>query len=210
MNMKANKIKILFIRWLLKKFPDSIIGNEVLFSINQYRTDILQIQSNKTHAFEIKSDRDNLANIEIQLKNYLETFDYTNLIVTEKYDLGKIQNIDNRVGIFVVTKLGKFKKIRNAKLSRSIKTKNILPFLHRKELINLLSKKGLSKKSTYELRELVEQNVPFKIVKQKSIETLNKRYSKLLELFIYDTNGQNITIDDLTSLTGNLQSNEIN
>ena len=73
--MKANEIKIAFIKWLLNKYPKSIIGNEVLFSVNQYRADILQILSNKTYAFEIKSDSDNVEGINEQLHNYMTTFD---------------------------------------------------------------------------------------------------------------------------------------
>jgi|InofroStandDraft_1065614.scaffolds.fasta_scaffold00110_119 hypothetical protein len=201
--MKANEIKIIFIKWLLKKYPSSIIGNEVLFSNHQYRTDILQILSNKTHAYEIKSDSDNLENIDQQLQNYLETFDYTSLIFTEKYSNEKINKIDNMVGLYLITKDKKIKKIRQAKISHQIKKENLLCFLHKKELINILNEKGLSQLSVFELRKNARK-IPLNIIKTASIDILTHRYSKLLKLFLLDTNGQVITEDDLKSLTGNI------
>lgn len=206
--MKANEIKIIFIKWLLKKYPSSIIGNEVLFSNHQYRTDILQILSNKTHAYEIKSDSDNLDYIDEQLKNYIETFDYTYLVFTEKYSLDKLKSLNQCVGLYLINKFGDIKLIRKAKLSKYIIKKNLLYFLHKKELIDLLNQKGLSTKSVFELRSLCEK-IAFEKVKQKSIETLSCRYCKLLNLFLHDTEGKNITIDDLTSLTGNLYIDEL-
>ncbi len=201
--MKANEIKIIFIKWLLKKYPSGIIGNEVLFSSNQYRTDILQIINNKMHAYEIKSDSDNLENIEQQLQNYLETFDYTSLIFTEKYSNEKINKIDNLVGLYLITKDKKIKKIRQAKISNQIKKENLLCFLHKKELINILNEKGLSQLSVFELRKNARK-IPLNIIKTASIDILAHRYSKLLKLFMLDTNGQVITEDDLKSLTGNI------
>ena len=206
--MKANEIKILFIKWLLENSPNSIIGNEVLFSNNLYRADILEIIKNKTIAYEIKSDSDNLDCIDEQLKNYIETFDYTYLVFTEKYSLDKLKSLNEYVGLYLINKCGGIELIRKAKLSKYIIKKNLLYFLHKKELIDLLNKKGLSAKSVFELRSLCEK-FALKKIKQKSIETLSCRYYKLLNLFLHDTDGKNITIDDLTSLTGNLYTDEL-
>ncbi len=206
--MKANEIKVLFIKWLLENSPNSIIGNEVLFSNNLCRTDILEIIKNKTIAYEIKSDSDNLDCIDEQLKNYIETFDYTYLVFTEKYSLDKLKSLNECVGLYLINKFGGIELIRKAKLSKHIVKKNLLHFLHKKELIDLLNQKGLSAKSVFELRLLCEK-IAFKKVKRKSIETLSCRYYKLLNLFLHDTAGENITVDDLTSLTGNLCSDEL-
>ena len=102
--MKANEIKVLFIKWLLENSPNSIIGNEVLFSNNLCRTDILEIIKNKTIAYEIKSDSDNLDCIDEQLKNYIETFDYTYLVFTEKYSLDKLKSLNECVGLYLINK----------------------------------------------------------------------------------------------------------
>ena len=102
--MKANEIKIIFIKWLLDQYPKSTIGNEVLFSINQCRADILQLLDNKTYAYEIKSDSDNLENINEQLNNYLETFDYTYLVITSKYTNNQIDAINENVGVYLINK----------------------------------------------------------------------------------------------------------
>lgn len=206
--MNANKIKILFIKWLLENNPNCIIGNEVLFSENLHRTDILQIINNKTIAYEIKSDCDNLESIEEQLRNYIETFDYTYLVFTEKYSLDKLQALNSCIGLYLINKKGYIKQIRRAKLSKCILKKNLLYFLHKKELIDMLSQKGLSNKSVFELRSLCEK-IGLKKIKQRSTDVLSLRYYKLLNLFLHDTEGKNITIDDLTSLTGNLYTDEL-
>ena len=48
------------------------------------------------------------------------------------------------------------------------------------------------------------RKIPLNIIKTASIDILTHRYSKLLKLFLLDTNGQVITEDDLKSLTGNI------
>ena len=206
--MKANKIKVIFIKWLLAKWPESIIGNEVLFSLNRCRTDILQILNNKTHAYEIKSDSDNFESIDEQLNNYLESFDYTYLVVTEKHLHEKLNRVDNNIEIYLIKNDSTIVKIRNAKISKNIKKKNLLCFLNKKYLLKILNKKGQTSKSVFELRWLCEK-MSIKRLKQECISALIERYSKLMSLFLHDTNGKNITVDDLVSLTGNLYTDEL-
>ena len=201
--MKANEIKVLFIKWLLEKSPESIIGNEVLFSVNQCRADIIQIVNHKIHAYEVKSDNDNLDNINEQMQNYIETFNYTNLIITQKYNIEKIKKINNIIGIYIIDNNMNIKRIRRAKLSTNIKKQNLLNFLYKKDLIKILQQRGLNKLSVYELRAKALK-LSIKIIQNEALNLLTNRYSRLIKLFLYDTQGKFITEDDLTSLTNSL------
>lgn len=206
--LNANTIKLEFIKWLLKKEKDIILGNEVLFSIYQKRADLLMIKKNKTYAYEIKSDRDNLKDIQEQLSEYLSSFDYTTLIITPKFEKNILNSIDNKIGIYVIDN-NKIRILKRPLMSRKQDKNNLLQFLHKNELTKLLNKKGLSKYSVFDLRKIALKEIPIKLIKELSTKVLYLRYSNLFNLFVFDTKGENITIDDLKSLTGNISTNKL-
>ena len=137
------------------------------------------------------------------MQNYIETFNYTNLIITQKYNIEKIKKINNIIGIYIIDNNMNIKRIRRAKLSTNIKKQNLLNFLYKKDLIKILQQRGLNKLSVYELRAKALK-LSIKIIQNEALNLLTNRYSRLIKLFLYDTQGKFITEDDLTSLTNSL------
>ena len=203
--MKANQLKIEFIKWLINKYKkqDIVIGNEVLFSIQECRADIVVFRNNKMYAYEIKSDSDNFINIENQVEQYLTTFDYTYIIITKKH-LKQIENLSQfNIGI-VLYNNKQFKVLKKALISKQILKKNIVSFLHYKEL-QLLYKLPVSNKiPIHTYRNIIEKKCSSKSIQKLAYQTLKERYLKLYKLFLNDISKDYIMVDDLKTLTGNI------
>lgn len=202
--MNANQLKVKFIEWLINTNDKNIvIGNEVLFSVNKCRADIVMLKNNKTFAYEIKSDADNFLDFNEQILNYISTFNYTYLVITSKHE----KQIDfvrkYNIGILLY-KEGNFITIKKPTLSKQISKANLLEFLKKADLISLINKKGYSKYSVFNLRSLVGLKYSTKRIQDKCFETLNERYSILYNLFLDDVTKDGIMIEDLKSLTGNI------
>lgn len=208
--LKANDIKVEFIKWLLDNESDIVLGNEVLFSTNQRRADLLMIKNNCTYAFEIKSESDKIQKLKEQLDDYCSTFDYTIILIPPKYLKQLSTSINNRIGLYVIDADG-IKKIQSPKKQplKNIETINLLEFLDKRYLLKLLNQKGLSKHSVYDLRIMALNNLSKKNIKQASTDFLNERYNKLFELFKLDTKCSFVSKDDLRSLTGNIKTDRI-
>ena len=201
--MNANQLKVKFIEFLINKYHNIVIGNEVLFSENRCRADIVMFYKEKIYAFEIKSDSDNFADIDTQLLEYITTFQYTYLILTKKHEK-IIESLKKfNIGIYIYDGVI-FNLIKKPKLSKSILKDNLVEFLGKKDLISLLNLKAASKLSVYSLRKKVSQKCSKKALESHCYMALKERYSKLYNLFLSDVNKDTITIEDLTSLTGNI------
>jgi glycosyltransferase involved in cell wall biosynthesis len=74
--------------------------------------------------------------------------------------------------------------------------------------VSFIRKEAFFEVNGYELREKALK-ISKKTIKEKALDIFKTRYSKLLELFMLDTDGNIITEDDLTSLTGNVLTNKI-
>lgn len=205
--IKANDLKIELINWLLKKESNIIIGNEVRFSSKLRRADLLMIKKNKTFAFEIKSDRDDFRDIKLQLEDYIQTFDYTILVITPKFRkiIGDISQMN--IGIYLIEK-NSIHILKKPPKINHLNKDNLLYFFSKQNLIHLINKPNLSKKSIYDLRLLANKK-SLKEIRKQAISILTERYNILFSLFNYDTKNNVISKDDLITLTGNIKSHNI-
>ncbi len=208
--MKANQLKVEFIKWLISKYGNDniVVGNEVLFSTNKCRADILMLKNNKTYAYEIKSDSDNFIEIEEQLTQYLSTFNYTYLVVTNKHK-NQIERISNfNMGIILYTNPG-FTLVKKPTLSTQILRENLVEFLPKTELKNLLKIPHYNKLSIFKYRKIVAKKCSKSRIQEQSYFTLFNRYSRLFDLFKHDISKDTILIEDLKTLTGNITSDKL-
>lgn len=207
--MKANQLKVKFIEWLIRNNnTDIVIGNEVLFSENECRADIVMLKNNKIYAYEIKSDSDNFLDFDKQISNYLTTFNYTYLIITSKH-AKQIEKISHyNIGIYIYID-NQFTLIQKPILSKQISKHNLLTFLKKTELLSLINKNGYSKYSVFTLRDIVSKRCSMKKIQNACFNSLKTRYTILYNLFLVDTSKDVITIEDLKSLTGNITTEEL-
>lgn len=206
--MKANQLKVKFIEWLINNNKDIVIGNEVLFSENNCRADIIMLKKNKTFAYEIKSDSDNFLDFDEQILNYLSTFNYTYLVITSKHLKQLEKFLHYNIGVYVY-KDNKFIQIKKPILSKQISKYNLLEFLRKPELLSLINKSGYSKYSVYTLRDIISKRCSIKKIQNTCYNSLKLRYAILYKLFLTDTSKDSITIEDLKSLTGNITTQKL-
>ena len=207
--MKANQLKVKFIEWLINNNnKDIVIGNEVLFSENKCRADIVMLKSKKIYAYEIKSDSDNFLDFDEQISNYISTFNYTYLVVMPKHIKQLEKFLHYNIGIYVY-KDSEFICMQKPTLSKQISKYNLLEFLRKPELLSLINKSGYSKYSVFTLRDIISKRCSIKKIQNTCYNSLRSRYTILYNLFLVDTSKDSITIEDLKSLTGNITTQEL-
>lgn len=81
----ADEIKLSVIDYLIKKYPEIIIGNEVMYGAAKKVVDLVALYEGQTYAIEIKSEKDNTRRLHDQLKEYARIFDYIIVVTHPKY-----------------------------------------------------------------------------------------------------------------------------
>lgn len=71
----AEYLKCRVIDYLLQRYPDIIIGNEVIFGYKRNAADLLAIYNSQIIAIEIKSSDDNLLRLANQVEEYSKVYD---------------------------------------------------------------------------------------------------------------------------------------
>lgn len=208
--MKANQLKVKFIEWLINNNnnKDIVIGNEVLFSENKCRADIVMLKNNKIYAYEIKSDTDNFLDFDKQIQNYISTFNYTYLVITPKHIKQLEKFLHYNIGVYIFED-DQFILMRKPILSKQISKHNLIEFLKKPELLSLINKSGYSKYSVFALRDIIGKRCSIKKIQNACYNSLKSRYAILYNLFLSDTSKDSITIEDLKSLTGNITTKEL-
>lgn len=98
----AEDIKCKIVDYMLAKYPNIIIGNEVMYGTARRVVDLLCIVDNQTIAIEIKSDSDNVYRLPSQLKEYSKVFDKI-IVVTTYAQQSKVSKIlSHNVGLISI------------------------------------------------------------------------------------------------------------
>ncbi|MDR0800525.1 MAG: sce7726 family protein [Endomicrobium sp.] len=203
--LSANEIKIKFIDWLLDNFDnneDVILSNELLFSKNKRRADLVLLSKNQTISFEIKGDLDNVKNLRQQLKDYLITFDEVNIVCTNKL-FKRIYNLaPKRVGIILFDK--KFETIRSAKINKKLSKISLIQFCKSNAISKFLNK-NQKYLSTEEMRAIAANKLTLKDVKNLSYQSLIKKINPIYKIFLKDK-GKFTIKEDLLNLVGEIKA----
>jgi hypothetical protein len=195
----SDSIKIKLLDWLIKKNKTAIFANELLFSKNRRRADLVGLSKKILTAFEIKSNSDNTSKLDNQIEDYIRTFDKV-FIITTKKNLNQILIKTKKTNIGIILYDTNFKIIKRA-------TKNIP---RKQDLLCLLDKNTLLKElklkksnlSTDKIRKIAMKNLTLQDIKKLSYNKIYLRYAPLFKLFIRDRSNNATTFDDLLNLTG--------
>lgn len=198
--INASKIKISLIKWLLEQYHnDLILGNEVAYSPLIRRADLVMIHHGFSHAFEIKSDYDNIKRLNEQLSDYLRTFDFV-YIVTTKTLLKEIESLTPKnVGIILVNE--NIKQKRRPTMIKRLNKRSLAEFIDKKTIIKNINIKN-SSASVFDLRDTISKKLSISKIRELAIQSLIKRYNYQFSLFLYDIKNSGITEEDLRTLTG--------
>ena len=123
----ANYIKTLIVDYFIEQYRDITIGNEVMYGTEKRLVDILILKSGRTTAIEVKSKYDSFARLESQIVEYRKTFNYIYIGLDESF-ITKLDNMSifNDIGVIIITKDGKLKIHRKAKIQQKLQKKEML------------------------------------------------------------------------------------
>jgi len=201
---QADAIKRRLVQWLLRGgygFRPSLdaIGNEVLFSANWRRADLL-ILSDDFHALEIKGPADSLSLLADQLVDYHRVFDKVS-VVTASIHLKNVRRIAPRKTGIICCDEDEPSEVRRPTRTSRLDKLDLCKFLSRNELASLLGG-GMAGRSTDELRtKLADQNTT-KYIRHVAHASVRKRYLPLFRSFLQDVGDSEFAVDDLRGLCG--------
>jgi hypothetical protein len=171
----------------LNALSNAVLINEMVVANWSRRADLV-VANGKLHAFEIKSDLDNLRRLEGQLETYLDRFDKVTVVSTPKFVTLVKEVADPRVEVWCAneTSHGITISIVRRGTSSVISNKRILcGYLLKAELVSLLVNEGRDAKiemSRNEL-EIAVDELSVKAIRAFVLAALKRRYRETFELF---------------------------
>lgn len=198
----AEYIKCLFIDYLLSRYKELIIGNELMYGIKRKVVDLVVLQKNKIIAVEIKSDSDNLNRLEEQISEYKKIFDYILIVTTEKHASRISEVVPSEIGIYIFKENLLMKKIRNPRIQRNKDKVEMLYSINAKYLCKL---EGftLSKYDTDEIRQKYAKR-RISNIQEILFMYLTQKYKERFTLFMNER-GMLTHIEDLNLLSSSFQ-----
>lgn len=204
-NLYATNIKTILIDHLLKQpYKNLFIGTEVPYLSGKRWADLLALQDDATYFYEIKSDFDSLKKLSGQIKDSCKTFDFSNVVVSEKYSRNISKFIPKSVGILEVSSsTRKIKIIRIAKRRKKLTKLNLSYFIWRDEILQILGGKGrkaLKNLDTHQLRLKLKISFDLPQIKKFAMGALKNRYEYRFKNFLQER-GDRTLVQDLDILT---------
>ncbi len=190
--------------YLTGSLDDAVLINEMVVANWSRRTD-LTVVNGKLHAFEIKSDFDNLNRLQGQVSTYLSRFDKVTVVTTTKFLSAVKDTLPPNVELWEVTELDSEKYIRIVKRGKTqlITNKRILcGFLHKPELVALLKQNNIISSTETPRENLISQCESLSSYKLREFVlcSLKHRYKDTFKQFQAKRNDKT-KIDDLYALS---------
>ena len=173
--------------WLLEHIARSYSGIEhfvaleARYSANARRADVLVV-SEHSHAYEIKSDVDQLDRLPGQLKDYRRTFDFLTVVTTSTH-LGKIKKmLGENDGLIVISEHG-MREIKAPKRNKRIAKKNMVSMCSKPVLAECLDV-TCSALPLEKMRALAERKLPLAVLQEATLKELQRRFKSKYEAFL--------------------------
>lgn len=195
----ADEIKLSVIDYLIKKYPEIIIGNEVMYGTAKKVVDLVALYEGQTYAIEIKSEKDNTRRLHGQLKEYARIFDYI-IIVTHPKHTAEIMSLWKAKASIL--------EILNKEIVVKTPLKRNKPL--KSEMIHSINtsylKKFLSLSKTEEIANSIRSQIARKYkvddIHQMLYEFLKLKLEKRFKLYLKERGEKNY--DDLALLSAQL------
>ena len=181
----------------MQTYPNTIIGNEVMFGSTRNAVDLLAIHNSKIIAIEIKSKDDNLKRLPNQIEEYSKVYDKIIIFCSDdKIDTTKKIIKDTPIGLFSISG-SIIRRINVPHVNKSTNKEEMLASIPASYLKKVFKLKG--KINSDEVRQLLSK----KSKKQIHEQLLNFYKEKLTVSFkqYIEDKGENSVIDDLPILS---------
>ena len=195
----ADEIKLIVIDYLIRKYPEIIIGNEVMYGTAKKVVDLLALYKGQTYAIELKSEKDDIRRLHDQLKEYARIFDYIIVVTHPKHTAEIVSLSKAKVSILeihneeivVKTPLKRNKPLKS-EMIHSIKTSYLKRFLP-------LSKTG---EIANNIRSQITRKYKVDDIHQMLYGFLKLKLEERFTLYLKERGEKNY--DDLTLLSAQL------
>lgn len=156
------------------------VAVEPRYAHSKRRADVLVV-SDTCHAYEIKSDADNLSRLKEQLDDYKRTFDFVTVVTTLKHLPGILERVGRNEGVLVVRD-GKLSPLREARRNKRLSKRNLIHMCSKEALAKVLGVQ-LSTHSLIELQSLAERKLLLSILQHTVSEELKRRFQAQYQVF---------------------------
>lgn len=199
--LNEDSVKTRLIDYLISMNPrlldgSSVLANELIFLEGKRKADIVEINREHLHVFEIKSDIDNLVKLESQIIDYRKIFDYITVVTTKKNIKNVTRICPKKVGIILVNN-NYLKELRKP-LKYISKNKIALSSIMDKEDLRIYL--GSTINRTSESRKKLSKKLSVDNLEVITREILLRKHSKPFEIFIKYRSGTTLS-DDLEHLS---------
>lgn len=126
---------------------NSIVVDEFNISLGKVRVDVAVVNG-ILHAYEIKSEKDNLKRLKNQIQEYNSFFEYITVVTCDRYLTKVLESLPLHCGILKAERkadLIKFVNVRTAKKNKSIKKISLTQVLWKEEMLEILESKDYKK-----------------------------------------------------------------
>lgn len=195
----ADKIKLSVIDYLLKRYPDVVIGSEVMYGTSRRMVDLLALYRGETYAIEIKSERDSTRRLASQLREYALIFDYTIVFTHSKYVASVITLSKSKAAVFEVTDC---EVIMRTSLKRNRPTKLEMAHSVSTSFLKAYVLKGEKQGSSHDIRTRIIRDYKREEIHQMLYDFLSERLTNRFNLYLKEREEQ--SYDDLSLLSAQL------
>ncbi len=122
----AEHIKALMVDYFLKSSQSVIIGNEIVYGIEQRMVDLVLLENPHITAVEIKAKNDSFRRLPEQLSECQKIFSYVYMVVTANHLAKALNEVPKDIGLYLVNENENIVIIREAKLQKKASKQDLL------------------------------------------------------------------------------------
>lgn len=203
MAMNERKIKLLLLQRFMDEPPD-FIGSEIPFAHGKRRLDLLTVNGDRSHVYEIKSERDSLRRLDQQLEDYLRTFNFTTIVCTNRH-LRECRKVGKAVGIILVEDQLNLVWVRKPRGRMRLDKESLASLIVSSDIRSLSSRSDLENQispssAIGEVREYLTKYASTEKLSSIALDCLTSRYADRYRAFLANV-GNKVTREELEILS---------
>lgn len=175
-------IRLQVLEYVAKIYADTdfFAAIEARYSANLRRADILVV-TDRSHAYEIKSDFDRLDRLEEQLLDYRRTFDFVTVVTTRLHASQARRMLGKNDGLIVISNKG-LKEIKAPKRNKRIEKKQMISMCSKMALVDALNA-TYSNVPVEKVRTMAYRKLSLPELRQATFQELKRRFKNRYDAF---------------------------
>lgn len=193
----AEHIKALMVDYFLESNQNILIGNEVVYGIEQRMVDLVVLENHNIIAIEIKAKNDSFRRLPEQLCECQKNFSHIYLVVTANHLAKALSLLPQEVGLYLINESEKVVLIRKARSQKKTSKQDMLATIN----ASFLKKRypDYKKYDADKLRQVLSRQKTT-VIKELLYDFLTEKIAPRFETFIMEK-GLCTHIDDIFLLS---------